>query len=1475
MRRKQGRLKLNKVINDRNGFTLAELLIVVGIIVILAGISFVAASMYYKSLKLTAMDNTAKEIFIAAQNHLTSAQVSGELGRYAESDEVVDNAEGGADSLASDKKALGKIMDYKPSDVKDTDIQWPDPNQEYYYILHDTDSEIRGSVLQYALPAGAIDDYVNTDGKYIIEYDIDTASVYGVFYTEAKNTLNADTVKKLNQKNGDYVLTGRGGSDAAKKVRKNHRYDGESQIIGYYGGAMAEDWRVEESPLQLRVKNGEQLIAIIRDNNFDSTEKIVLKVHGETSGNDALVTYAFKNMAGNAITPFGRLNGDVADYNIDRGKTKGSTFGYISDLTAAESGGKNCREYQIVLDDITRGALADTGGSENHHFAYLFPTFIPGEDITLTAYAYNETGNCTGETPENTTVNSLFENAEARDVGDDVQRTAYISSFRHLENMDRNISGLQRKGNTYNYKEKYTLKGDRSLEFNDVKTVSSATVEHTYTEYVQTADMDWNGYYSDKYLCGVVKNGETVRNRSLYDWEKDLFGQGVGNAVHRGTYFSIVNSDMLEYDGGGYTIANVYIENSLTTGYYDESGDSNGALFGYISQSTSFGGSCNIHDLILEDFTVNAPKNAAALIAEYKSTKYKLNVENVLVDGGSITSVHNSGVLLDINSAGSNRGNAGALTGYAGKDIYVDGCGSTAKIETTGRGYDMDSTSTHLNAADTGGLVGEIKNVGEFRNSYTGGITGKNGNYSTRDYNIAGTYTAGGILGRASNSSVIMYNCYSTSSVYSAPTASNYSGYAGGLVGMQEKNTCRFTNSYATGLIGGVNSGGRITVKGTVLGLGTAVYSGSYYLEGVNSNLKSGGNTTSDPVGVGSMSYAAMFAKAAGQSKETYGINRGGDYPFRIVNKTGIVNSGKSGVHYGDWPSPKGAVTDLYEDLMFAYKETIGGNDYWYIVSKDSNGNYSVAKDTLPKGTNAYLDDSDDSMGKWSYGFICPKTYSHIDNAGNIESKEIKSLGVYFKNGGNNTEQVTLPTNSATQKYDKDSEVEIDGRSYAFWKFQATDNDIVTTPEQNNGNTGQRFTFNQKFAASITTAAKNDLGTEPNVYQIRSEKQLNNIKTSGYLAGKNYAQTLDIDLGLDGNYEFASIGSRSTPFTGTYTGKIPDASRPAGSDAASYTISNFAQTISGTDNLSGLFGKVSTDSTVSSSSIRNVNLAGRVVGISNPDAETADIIVSPDGTIPEDGMEIGGLISICEGNVSVTDCSADLVIKTLDTDDKRFVLPNNIVCLGGMIGSVVKKGNSNILGEVLGCSFKGRVILNASGMAGANTRLRVGAFIGRSTSVTDKNNTTGVPFAIGTENDPAELIIKLKNANPGADTYEDRIGGAIGEAQGTRTANCDIFLNMSYITDVKREAYCGGIAGYRDKNKISKCNYKGNISINSNLTKPDTVVYSSLKAGSQIGKIYGFMKDNGVFNENTYEGTIVYKGISLDNYDVNVPYVCQ
>ena len=66
-------------IRKNRGFTLAEVLIVAALLVVLSGVAFVAVWSNLRSLAQLERDAIAKEIYVAAQNHLTTAKSQGYL----------------------------------------------------------------------------------------------------------------------------------------------------------------------------------------------------------------------------------------------------------------------------------------------------------------------------------------------------------------------------------------------------------------------------------------------------------------------------------------------------------------------------------------------------------------------------------------------------------------------------------------------------------------------------------------------------------------------------------------------------------------------------------------------------------------------------------------------------------------------------------------------------------------------------------------------------------------------------------------------------------------------------------------------------------------------------------------------------------------------------------------------------------------------------------------------------------------------------------------------------------------------------------------------------------------------------------------------------------------------------------------------------------------------------------------------------
>lgn len=377
---------------NRKGFTLAEVLVTVAIILILAGVTFVSVGQYQKNLRLMEMDGTAKEIFIAAQNHLSVAKASGDLDRLAEK----------AKNSGSTSSTIGTKLD--PDSVSAYAVN---PDGEYYSVIHNVTNGSEsytpdGSdrILEMMLPFGALDETVATSGNYAIVYELKSASVVAVLYSGAGNAsfgnaavinFNAEDVSNIKDIYND------------KSARKSYKKGDVTAIVGCYtgtAGSAAIPTETLEAP-KLEVKNENKLHVLVREAN--TTDKITLVITGEQSGTIARRL----------------LNRDAGD-------------GY-------ENG-----KFDVTLDDIT--------GDGKYRFSQLIKEgrftpdvegsdFIPGENIIISAIASSTTALATPKESAKYTVSSLFD-----DVNETTNATGdtkiYIKNLRHLENLGANVSGF-------------------------------------------------------------------------------------------------------------------------------------------------------------------------------------------------------------------------------------------------------------------------------------------------------------------------------------------------------------------------------------------------------------------------------------------------------------------------------------------------------------------------------------------------------------------------------------------------------------------------------------------------------------------------------------------------------------------------------------------------------------------------------------------------------------------------------------------------------------------------------------------------------------------------------------------------------------------------------------------------------------------------------------------------------------------------
>jgi len=177
----------------KRGFTLAELLIVIAILVILIGLGVTGFLALRRNIVIAKYDDLAREIYVAAQNQLARLNANG-------MDRETAAALQGAAGLS------GKPGDYEKDD-------WDKVAKFYHHAPNDAD------VMELLLPLGTVGDDVRSNGYYVIEYNAQANTVYGVFYAE---------------KSFDYA-----GVSATEGMRES-REARKKVMVGYYGGSAVE-----------------------------------------------------------------------------------------------------------------------------------------------------------------------------------------------------------------------------------------------------------------------------------------------------------------------------------------------------------------------------------------------------------------------------------------------------------------------------------------------------------------------------------------------------------------------------------------------------------------------------------------------------------------------------------------------------------------------------------------------------------------------------------------------------------------------------------------------------------------------------------------------------------------------------------------------------------------------------------------------------------------------------------------------------------------------------------------------------------------------------------------------------------------------------------------------------------------------------------------------------------------------------------
>lgn len=507
----------------KKGFTLAELLVAVAIIGILAGVSFISVASYLRSMAQLERDAIAKEIYVAAQNHLTMAEGQGFLG--------------------VNKSKYG-IATSKPN--------------TYYYIVNNGSGDFKDSMLGLMLPFGSVDETVRLGGNYLIHYQTNPALVLDVYYSVSGGDQRYQHTFSESPENETFLE-----NTDTKEERRNYKGDSPPSVIGYYGAEDAKSLvtNVLKTPT-IKVINAEKLYVEITDPNKEDFASLKLIVKGEISEKEKAIIVRVENGSTEAKNTFFSIKEDTTNTEYNK------YWVVLDDIT------------KQVLDDITKQRQHFC-----ELFDGFFPgedISIQAESYSSTSLANIEnsviyTTNSLFEDIEISKTSSM----------NDVLDTALIGNIRHLENLDKTLSKVSDSETKIAItKAKQTTDLSWTDFVEDIKknpaATNTPTVVNVYTERSTDHVTEDNCFYpvtpgqysllydGDEYrisdvqvnisgnagLFGTLPNGSQVKNLELVD-----FSIAVKKPDSSGNT-KVYSAGALAGDAENATVSNVVVYNS-------------------------------------------------------------------------------------------------------------------------------------------------------------------------------------------------------------------------------------------------------------------------------------------------------------------------------------------------------------------------------------------------------------------------------------------------------------------------------------------------------------------------------------------------------------------------------------------------------------------------------------------------------------------------------------------------------------------------------------------------------------------------------------------------------------------------------------------------------------------------------------------------------------------------------------------------
>ena len=186
------------------GFTLAELLLVIAIAAVFSAIAIPSFFSIQNNMRISELDSAASNLAQAAQNQMTSKKINGTWNDMLDGVGITEDTE------------TQRAIDLPSGEENSDDIYYMTAEQARKYSI---------------LPRNAIDETVY-NGDYVIEFSKSTATVYSVFYTDGKTGL-FDASSLISGSHPALSYYEAGGS----RIRQDRMI--AKPMIGYYQGTPA------------------------------------------------------------------------------------------------------------------------------------------------------------------------------------------------------------------------------------------------------------------------------------------------------------------------------------------------------------------------------------------------------------------------------------------------------------------------------------------------------------------------------------------------------------------------------------------------------------------------------------------------------------------------------------------------------------------------------------------------------------------------------------------------------------------------------------------------------------------------------------------------------------------------------------------------------------------------------------------------------------------------------------------------------------------------------------------------------------------------------------------------------------------------------------------------------------------------------------------------------------------------------------